>query len=316
MTSIARLASVALLLGAAARLRFPRMRTAKTRALVIGINAYPEIRVNGVGGARNLRGATNDAKNVKEALTEHFEVKPDEIKLLVDAEASRDAILASFRDWLIDGTEKGDRVVFYYAGHGAQVEDDSGDEGDDKFDEVLVPSDTKGELEGPEAGLSGFITDDEIGKLLAELPGREVMMIVDACHSGTITRGALEIRQSGASDDPAGQGVDADGSYTGVRTLTPNGPVGVITDLDDIATREAHRSGTRLIEVVGTAPPRQRAAQRRPAAPSARDRSGAACGLDRRRLGPACRRGQGARRQRRAFHQPLRQRASPRAPPT
>jgi metacaspase-1 len=253
MTSITRLTSVAMLLGAAL-LALPSDVTAKTRALVIGINEYPTIRVNGVGGARNLRGATNDAKNVKEALTEHFKVKSDEIRLLVDGEASRGAILAGFREWLIAGTEKGDRVVFYYAGHGAQVEDESGDEGDDKFDEVLVPSDTKGELEGPEAGLSGFITDDEIGKLLAELPGREVMMIVDACHSGTITRGALDIRQSGQSDDPAGQGVESDGSYTGVRTLTPNGPVGVM-DLDDIATREAHRTGTRMIEVVGTAPP-------------------------------------------------------------
>ena len=133
MTSIARLTRVALLLSATA-LVLPSTVTAKTRALVIGINAYPEIRVNGVGGARNLRGAANDAKNVKEALTAHFDVKSDEIKLLVDAEASRDAILAGFRDWLIAGTEKGDRVVFYYAGHGAQVEDDSGDEGDDKFD--------------------------------------------------------------------------------------------------------------------------------------------------------------------------------------
>jgi hypothetical protein len=252
MTPITRLAAVSMLLGAAA-LALPSLASAKTRALVIGINAYPDIRVNGVGGARNLRGAANDAKNVKEALTAHFDVKSDEIKLLVDGEASRDAILAGFRDWLIEGTKKGDRVIFYFAGHGAQVEDESGDEGDDKFDEVLVPSDTKGELEGPEAGLSGFITDDEIGKLIEELPGRQVMMIVDACHSGTITRGALDIRQSGTSADPAGQGIEADGSYTGVRTLTPNGPVGVL-DLDDIGIRDAHRSGTRLIEVVGTDP--------------------------------------------------------------
>ena len=142
---------------------------------------------------------SNDAKNIKEALSKHFNVQSDEIRLLVDTEASRDAILTNFRDWLIKDTEKGDRVVFYFAGHGAQVEDKNGDEGDDKFDEVLVPSDTKGELEGADAGLSGFITDDEIGELLADLPGREVMMIVDSCHSGTITRGALEIRQSGAT---------------------------------------------------------------------------------------------------------------------
>ena len=228
--------------------------------------------MNGVGGARNLRGATNDAKNIKEALTKHFKVQSDEIKILVDTEASRDAILTNFRDWLIKDTEKGDRVVFYFAGHGAQVEDKNGDEGDDKFDEVLVPSDTKGELEGADAGLSGFITDDEIGELLADLPGREVMMIVNSCHSGTITRGALEIRQSGASGDPSGQGVDADGTYSGVRTLTPNGPIGVI-DLDDLATREAHRTGTRMIEVVGTAPPAPEtpAASPTPATSSASD---------------------------------------------
>jgi hypothetical protein len=241
----------ALALGATA-LSLPTLAESKTRALVIGINAYPEIRVNGVSGARNLRGAANDARNVKQALTAHFEVPAEEIKLLVDSEASRDGILSAFRDWLVDGTEKGDRVVFYYAGHGAQVEDKSGDEGDDKFDEVLVPSDTKGELEGPEAGLSGFITDDEIGGLLAQLPGRQVMMVVDACHSGTITRGALDIRLSGAADDPAGQGIDVDGTYTGVRTLTPNGPIESVASLDDLSTRDEHRTGTRLIEVVGT----------------------------------------------------------------
>jgi hypothetical protein len=252
MTSLSRLAGGALLLAGTALVPSTDVM-AKTRALVIGINDYPEIRVNGVAGARNLRGAANDAKNVKEALTRHFDVKPDEIKLLVDREASRDAILSNFREWLIDGTAEGDRVVFYYAGHGAQVEDDSGDEGDDKFDEVLVPSDTSGELQGPNAGLSGFITDDEIAKLVDALPGREVMMIVDSCNSGTITRGALDIRQSGAGDDPAGQGIDADGTYSGIRTLTPNGPIGVV-DLTDLATREAHRTRTRMIEVVGTAP--------------------------------------------------------------
>jgi hypothetical protein len=226
---------------------------AKTRALVIGINAYPEIRVNGIGGARDLRGAANDARNMQKALISHLGVKPDEIRMLIDGDATRNAILAGFRDWLIGGTESGDRAIFYYAGHGAQVEDENGDEGDDKFDEVLVPSDTKGELEGPQAGLTGFITDDEIGRQLTELSDRDVLMIVDSCHSGTITRGALEIRKSGTSDDPAGQGVDADGSYTGVRTLTPNGPVGVVRNIEDLATRDAHRSGTRLIEVVGTA---------------------------------------------------------------
>ena len=253
MIPILPLATGFLVLGAA-MLGAAADSAAKTRALVVGINAYPEIRVNGTAGARDLRGAVADARNMQSALVRHLDVKEEEIKVLIDAEAGRERILSEFRTWLVDGTESGDRVVFYYAGHGAQVEDESGDEGEDRFDEVLVPSDTKGELEGPDAGLNGFITDDEIEKLLAALPGREVLMIVDACHSGTITRGALDVRRAGAGNDPSGQGIDATASdgYAGVRTLTPNGPVGVSVSLDDLATRDVHRSGTRLIEVVGT----------------------------------------------------------------
>ena len=261
--------AMTMLIGVAVLATAAATAEAKTHALVIGINSYPLITVNGVGGARDLRGATSDAQNMQQALIAHFDVKADEIKLLLDADASRDGILNNFNDWLIASTEPGDRVIFYYAGHGAQVEDTSGDEGDDKFDEVLVPADTKGELEGASAGLSGFITDDEIGGLLSKLSGRQVMMIVDACHSGTITRGALEVRHSGAADDPAGQGVEADGNYTGVRTLTPNGPIGV-ADLDDIATRDAHRLGSRMIEVVADTPADSGAATPTPApAPTA-----------------------------------------------
>ena len=231
---------------------FVSVAGAKTRALVVGINLYPEIRENGVGSARDLRGAVNDARNMQAALVEHLDVKPDEVRLITDAEASREGILSAFRTWLIDGTQAGDRVFFYFAGHGAQVADDDGDEGQDGFDEVLAPADTAGELGGPEAGLSGFITDDEISALLAQLPGRHVTMIVDACHSGTITRGALEVRQSGAAGSLAGQDLAASGSYAGVRTLTPNGPVGVSRDLEQLSTRSMHRANTRLIEVVGT----------------------------------------------------------------
>jgi hypothetical protein len=76
--SAARFATIALFCAAAFVLS-SSADAQKTRALVIGINAYPDIRVNGVGGARNLRGAANDAKNVKQALADHFEVKPGEI---------------------------------------------------------------------------------------------------------------------------------------------------------------------------------------------------------------------------------------------
>jgi len=226
---------------------------AENRALVIGIDDYPKILLGGVSGLRNLRGAVSDANNMQAALVEHFDVAADEVHLLTDAAATREAILSEFQTWLIDGTQAGDRVIFYFAGHGAQVEDESGDEGDDRFDEVLAPHDVAGELEGADAGLTGFITDDEMEELLGKLGGREVLMIVDACHSGTITRGALDVRRTNATN-VAGQGFPGrqQDEYSGVRTLTPNGPVAVSGDLESLGTREAHRSGTRLIAVVGT----------------------------------------------------------------
>jgi uncharacterized caspase-like protein len=96
MTAMGRLSIVAAL-AAAAMLACPSAQ-AKTRALVIGINAYPDIRVNGVGGARNLRGAANDARNMQNALVANFGVKQEEIRLLVDGDASREAILTGFRE--------------------------------------------------------------------------------------------------------------------------------------------------------------------------------------------------------------------------
>jgi hypothetical protein len=232
----------------------PDPSSAATRALVVGVNAYPNITVGGVGGQRDLRGAVNDAHNIGAALVEYFGVLPEEILTLLDEDASRDRILAEFGTWLIDGTTAGDRVIFYFSGHGAQVVDENGDEGEDGFDEVLVPSDTRAELDGPDAGLSGFISDDEIDVLIGSLPGREIVLIIDSCHSGTITRGALSSRGGLSTADPEGQGIAADGAYTGIRTITPNGPLGVLPALDSLATRSAHRTHTRLIEVVGPEP--------------------------------------------------------------
>lgn len=161
---------------------------AAKRALIIGVNDYRHLPTYSVGLGRtmpDLKGPVNDARGIADALQAHFGFGPADIKTLTNEQASRDAILAAFRDWLINGTTVGDVVVFYFSGHGTVVPDANADE-DDGLDEALVPYDLV-----PTASTvaeARLILDDELGALVAQLRGRSVVVIVDACHSGTMTR--------------------------------------------------------------------------------------------------------------------------------
>lgn len=210
---------------------------AADRALLIGIDSYPRILVGGVPHLRDLSGAVNDARRMTAMATDVFGIAPENVVLLSEADATRDGILAAIRRDLVEATKPGDRVLFYYAGHGAQVIDRSGDEGEDGLDEVLVPYDGSVDLAVAEPELEGVILDDEIDALIGDLAGREVTVIVDSCHSGTITRGALEARTKPPTAD-----------RIPVRTITPNGPLALGPGLRSVEARLRHRADARLFD--------------------------------------------------------------------
>ena len=147
------------------------------RALLIGIDAYhhdPHI--------GPLSGAVNDARNMHGFVIDHLHYPPDAVRLLLDAEATRQGMVTAIEDWLIRGTQAGDRVLLFFAGHGAQVP--SQDKPNEQ-DQILVAVDTYLDAQGH---LHNFIRDKELGRILDRLPDRRVTVIVDACHSGAITR--------------------------------------------------------------------------------------------------------------------------------
>ncbi len=145
---------------------------AKDRALLVGIDEY--------WYTSPLRGSKKDVKNMKQFIQDVWDYKPNEIRTLTDKKATRKGILDAFDNWLIKDSRPGDRVLFYYSGHGYYVEDDDGDESDG-YDETLCPVDT--EISG-----ETMIRDDEIEARLRQLNDRKVTVIIDACHSGTVTR--------------------------------------------------------------------------------------------------------------------------------
>ena len=159
-------------------------RHRKGRALLIGIDRYRYV--------SPLIGTVNDARAMKDYVSSHLGFSDRDVRLLLDGEATRDNILRAIAEWLIEGTRQGDDVFLYYSGHGFQQRDDNGDE-TDGLDETLVPVDV---TVGGNGVPRGMITDDEMAALLAQLPGRRVQVVIDACHSGTSDR--LAVRNTGA----------------------------------------------------------------------------------------------------------------------
>ncbi len=141
------------------------------RALLIGVDAYQHL--PGLLGA-----PVHDAGEMRAFLIRQLGYHYEDVKLLLDGEATRRNILAGIRDWLVAGTKTGDQVFIYFSGYGFQQPDTTGDEFDG-HDETLVPVDAS--LSG-DRELVGMITDDELTGLLARLEGRRVHVVLDASH--------------------------------------------------------------------------------------------------------------------------------------
>jgi len=143
------------------------------RALLVGINKYkPELNAD-------LRGCVNDVENMRELLITKFGFEPENIRVLIDDRATRQAIIKRLQ-WIIKKSRKGDELVFHYSGHGSQVRDRDGDELKDGLDEILCPYDL--DWNNP-------LTDDILARLFKKLrKGAYLTMICDSCHSGTMTR--------------------------------------------------------------------------------------------------------------------------------
>jgi hypothetical protein len=114
----------------------------------------------------------------------------DSIRVLANEAARADSIRDAIADWLIDGTAPGDRVLLYYSGHGSTVRDRRPFDEVDGWDEVLTGHDVRLDWVDSQLQASGVVTDDELFELLSRLTGRDVTVIIDACTSGSATRGA------------------------------------------------------------------------------------------------------------------------------
>lgn len=157
----------------------------------------------------NLIGPANDVVRVQSSIDRWgFKSGSDVQRILVDEQASKEGIAEAFRWLASQATEPNDVVVIYYSGHGSWAPDSAIDNvrtlderlsvPGDVTDEALVPWDARNAHDPLQ-----LVLDDEIGHWLDQLGTGNVTMIVDACFSGTISRGSPDPTAASA---PRGRG--------------------------------------------------------------------------------------------------------------
>jgi len=141
------------------------------KALLVGVNEYRE--------ANDLYGCVNDVLDVHFSLRSLFNFQTKDIRVLTDTRATKRGILHRL-EWLVDGAEPGDTLIFHFSGHGSQIRNRNGDdELEDGLDELICPYDMNWD-EGT------YILDDELNQIFAPVPeGVLLEVFLDCCHSGS-----------------------------------------------------------------------------------------------------------------------------------
>ena len=134
------------------------------KALLVGINY--------VGTENELRGCIQDAENIASRLVGFKTIRT--MTDYTDMKPTKANIVSEFTK-LLNGAMRGDCLLFAFSGHGAQANDNNGDEVDGK-DEGLFTLDDK------------LIIDDELNLIIRQHLKSDVTLFIltDCCHSGTI----------------------------------------------------------------------------------------------------------------------------------
>jgi hypothetical protein len=155
------------------------------KAVLVGINY--------TGTQNELKGCVNDVYKIRGLLVSRFDYRHENIKLLLDNEATRANILDEFTN-LVQNAQEGDHICFTFSGHGYFQSDLYNPDENDGKDEVIVSVDNLA------------IVDDEFKEILQKRLKNKVTMFAmfDSCHSGSI----LDLRYQYFHDNENNEKID------------------------------------------------------------------------------------------------------------
>jgi uncharacterized caspase-like protein len=139
-------------------------------AVVVGINAYRDSDI------RNLTCARADAEAVA-VLLERVHPAERRVRLILDEEATREALMVAIGEDLPRVVNEDDVVLLYFAGHGAPETESA----PDRISRYLVTHDTR----HSNVFATGLDMERDLPRLFERLSSpRLVLLVIDACFSG------------------------------------------------------------------------------------------------------------------------------------
>lgn len=139
------------------------------RAVLVGINAYQ---------GQPLFGCVSDIAAVKRFLLDEREFAAENVRVLLDHDATRGAILVAL-DELARRSQPGDQAVFYFCGHGVRLPTTELT-GPERYDEALCP------VEFDWTARTSLL-DDELHVLLDSFAeGVSITWVLDTCMAGEL----------------------------------------------------------------------------------------------------------------------------------
>jgi hypothetical protein len=221
-------------------------------ALVVGIANYPNVRPL-------PETVLKDARDVGALLQQPDRAgyPPDHVKLILDAQATRQAMLDGLA-WLASVAGSDATAVFYYSGHGGRL-DDGPNAGN-----YLIPFDTRIDTLKQTA-----ISSDELTTALRAIHAERLVVLLDACHSGgtgdakaiditskdldpnaPVLKGGLDPRLYDALTQGAGRAIFASSRSSEVSYVLPNASNSLFTQaLLEALNGQARQRGDGLLRL-------------------------------------------------------------------
>jgi metacaspase-1 len=150
---------------------------AAPRALLIGVGDIP---------GYELPAIELDIQNMQKVAAV-LGFAPGDIKVLFGKDATYANVQRALSTWVRDGVRHDDRVLIYFSGHGTRLPDLKPGS-DTKEDDALVLHDVARTTIDGKATLKNVLMGRELGEAIAAIPSQDVLVMVDACHSGAATR--------------------------------------------------------------------------------------------------------------------------------
>ena len=196
------LAVAALLLGSL----LPAAQAAERIALLVGVGQYQDAKIP------TLYGPTNDVPAMRQALIQHWDFKPENIRSLLDQQATHANILTELNR-LQQRSKAGDHVLVYFSGHGTSAFDpatklplahDTG---------AFVPFDFQKPQADSDGNIQPFSSQDLRQRLIVGQwhlrpvfeqleKDRMLTVVMDSCYSGNATRSVDKTQPSRTRNIP------------------------------------------------------------------------------------------------------------------